>query len=321
MSHLTEKQRCTISVMKEYGYNQITIADVIGKDKSVISRELIRNSDERNGDYSHGLAHRKYKARLEEKPKHIRFTSSIKDMAEARLADKLSPEQIVGECKKAGTACVSVERIYQHVWTDKKQKGQLFTHLRNKRKRYRKSGSSKDSRGIIRDRISIEHRPAEVEQKERFGDLEIDTIIGKNHQGAIVTINDRATGLLRMKKVKSKEAMPVKEAAIELLQDWKPNLHTITADNGKEFAMHKTISSELNIDFYFARPYHSWERGANENLNGLIRQYIPKSQKFDELTDEFVQYVQEELNNRPRKRFNFVNSFTKKLHLSLESKE
>jgi len=144
-----------------------------------------------------------------------------------------------------------------------------------------------------------------VELKQRFGDLEIDTIIGQNHQGAIVTINDRATGMLLMKKVKSKEAEGVKNAAIELLQDWKPNLHKITADNGKEFAFHKIISEELMVDFYFANPYHSWERGANENLNGLVRQYIPKKTDFSLITDEYIQKVQDDLNNRPRKRFNF----------------
>lgn len=153
--------------------------------------------------------------------------------------------------------------------------------------------------------MSIEQRPAIVEEKERFGDLEIDTIIGKNHKGAIVTINDRATGVLRMKKVDSKHALPVKQAALELLEEWKPLLHTITADNGKEFALHQDIGRELEVDFYFAHPYHSWERDANENVNGLIRQYIPKASSFQGLKDEYIQQVQEILNNRPRKRFDF----------------
>lgn len=305
MSHLTVAQRYTISVMLKENFSRSDIGKAIGKDKSVISRELKRNSDLRSDTYDDDLAHRKYKKRIKEKPKHIRFVTPIQKMVELHLSNKLSPEQIVGICKKDGIKCVSAERIYQHIWEDKKKKGLLFECLRSKGKRYRKRGNSKDSRGIIKDRRPIEDRPLEVELKQRFGDLEIDTIIGQNHQGAIVTINDRATGMLLMKKVKSKEAEGVKNAAIELLQDWKPNLHTITADNGKEFALHKIISEELTVDFYFANPYHSWERGANENLNGLVRQYIPKKTDFSLITDEYIQKVQDDLNNRPRKRFNF----------------
>jgi len=151
----------------------------------------------------------------------------------------------------------------------------------------------------------IEDRPKIVDLKQRFGDLEIDTIIGKNHKGAIVTINDRATGILRMKKIKAKESELVKQATIELLENWKPYLFTLTSDNGKEFAMHQEIATALEIDFYFANPYSPWERGANENLNGLIRQYIPKSTSFEEITVERIIEIQEKLNNRPRKRFNF----------------
>jgi IS30 family transposase len=305
MSHLTLEQRYTIEVLLTQGFKQKDIANYISRNKSVVSREIRRNRDERSGQYKQSLAQRKYEKRLFDKPKKIYFTDSIRIMVEEKLTQKLSPEQIVGMCKKADIACVSVERIYQHIWKDKKKKGNLHEHLRTGGKRYRKRGSSKDSRGIIKDRIPIEQRPPEVEQKQRFGDLEIDTIIGKNHKGAIVTINDRATGMLKMKKVAAKEAQAIKDASIELLKDWKPHLHTITADNGKEFAWHKVISKELNIDFYFANPYHSWERGANENLNGLIRQYIPKQTNFDNLTDEFILYVEEEINNRPRKRFNY----------------
>ena len=144
-----------------------------------------------------------------------------------------------------------------------------------------------------------------MEAKERFGDLEIDTIIGKNRKGAILTINDRATGMLKMRKLKSREARQVKQAALELPGDRKPHLFTLTADNGKEFAAHESIGGALEIDFFFAHPYHSWERGANENLNGLIRQYIPKATDFDQVTDELVAQVQEALNSRPRKRFDF----------------
>lgn len=305
MSHLTVEQRYTIAQMLAQGCTQKEIADTICKDRSVVSREIKRNCDQKSGKYKSKLAQGKYDARLRTKPKKSYFTEQIRLEVEAKLIEKYSPEQIVGESRKLGKACVSVERIYQHIWHDKKKKGHLYLHLRTRGKRYRKRGNQKDSRGIIKDRVSIELRPAVVEEKIRFGDLEIDTVIGKNHQGALVTINDRATGLLRMRKVDRKEAELVKEAAIELLAEFKPYLHTITADNGKEFAYHKQISEALEVDFFFAHPYHSWERGANENLNGLVRQYVPKSSSFEELTPEQVLYIQEELNNRPRKRFNY----------------
>jgi len=305
MSHLTKEQRYTIGVLLDQNFKKSEIALLIGKDKSVVTRELKRNCDLRNGKYNFQLAQRKYEKRQIEKPKKIHLTLEIKATINTYLFLDYSPEQIVGKCSKTGVDCVSIERIYQYIWKDKNDKGCLYLSLRTAGKRYRKRGSKKDSRGIIPNRKSIEERPKAVELKERFGDLEIDTIIGKNHKGAIVTINDRATGILRMKKIESKESELVKQATIELLQNWKPFLNTITSDNGKEFAKHQEINSALEIDFYFANPYSPWERGANENINGLIRQYIPKSSSFEELTQEKIIEIQEKLNNRPRKRFNF----------------
>jgi IS30 family transposase len=305
MKHLTEAQRYTIEIMLENGSTQNEIALAIGKHKSTISRELRRNCDQRSGTYRSSLAQRKCNQRHAEKAKSIRFDTAVQACVEKLLKDEYSPEQIVGHCKREGKKCVSVERIYQHIWADKRRNGTLHLHLRTAGKRYRKRGSSKDRRGIIKNRIGIEHRPPVVEQRQRLGDLEIDTIIGKNHQGAIVTINDRATGMLKMKKLKSKDADQLAKETIALLKEWKPFLKTITSDNGKEFAAHETISKALGITFYFAHPYHSWERGSNENLNGLIRQYIPKKTDFSTLTDEFVAMVQNKLNNRPRKRHGF----------------
>ncbi len=202
---------------------------------------------------------------------------------------------------------VSIERIYQYIWKDKKYKGDLYTHLRRQGRRYRKRGASKDSRGIIKNRVSIEKRPVVVEKRERFGDLEVDLIIGKNHNQAILTINDRASGMLKMKKILSKQASVVTEAITELLEDWQPYLYTITADNGKEFAGHQEVAEKLSIDYFFAHPYHSWERGANENLNGLIRQYFTKGSDFANITDQQVKQVETKLNNRPRKRYKYEN--------------
>lgn len=305
MSHLTLEQRYIVSSMLQTGSTQTSIADFLGKHKSVISREIKRNSDGRSSKYRAELAHRKATKRLVNKHKHISFTDDMKTYVSGKLKEKFSPEQIVGEAKLRSIAIVSHERIYQYVWSDKKAGGKLHKNLRNQGKRYRKRGSLKDNRGILKDRIDIDLRPKEVDNRENFGDLEIDTIIGKDHKGAILTINDRATGMVKIRKLNGKDATELAAKTAEALQDWKPNIRTITSDNGKEFAAHKTIAQALEIDFYFAHPYHSWERGSNENLNGLIRQYIPKRTNFDEITEEFVSFVETELNNRPRKRFDF----------------
>lgn len=305
MSHITLSQRYTISSMLNQGYKQVEIAKAIGKDKSVISRELKRNADSRSRIYKAELANKKYAKRQKEKHKHIKFTSEMQQEVEVFLREDYSPEQVVGVFIKQGKSIVSVERLYQHIWHDKKASGTLYTHLRRQGRKYRNRGASKDNRGIIKNRISIEQRPLEVQKRERFGDLEVDLIIGKNHEQAIVTINDRASGMLKMKKTPSKQAKVVQETITELLEDWVPYIFTMTSDNGKEFAEHQSVAEKSFIDYYFAHPYHSWERGSNENLNGLIRQYIPKNTDFKTLSAQYIKEIETKLNNRPRKRLNF----------------
>lgn len=312
MTHITKEQRYTIERLLTKRMTQKEIGLIINKDKSVISREIHRNKDLRSGEYRADLAQRKYETRQQEKPKHIRFNPAIQAAVEGFIQDEYSPDQARATCLKIGFSAVSTERIYQHIWKDKKQGGTLYTFLRRKGRKYRKRGAAKDSRGIIKHRIDIDLRPDIVEKKERFGDLEIDTIIGKNHKGAIVTINDRASGYLWMGKVKQRTAKNVANVAKALLLEDKVFIKTITADNGKEFANHQDIAKYLDLDFYFAKPYHSWQRGANENLNGLIRQYIPKKTDFETVDYAFVKHVQNKLNDRPRKRLNYESpSFIK----------
>ena len=306
MAHLTLEQRYKIQTLREEGLSLKEIAEKVGKDKSVISRELQRNCDKRNGAYRADLAQRKYRERLEQKPKSQKFTEQIKETVTRFLQKKYSPEQIAGRCKLEGKPYVSLETIYQYVWADKRQKGKLYEHLRHRGRKYRRRGAAKDSRGRIRDSVSIDLRPPEVELKNRFGDLEMDTVVGKNHKGAILTINDRVTKLCWIKRLTGREAELLKAATLDILTPIKDKLKTITVDNGKEFAEHLAITKELNIPIYFAHPYHSWERGANENMNGLIRQYLPKGSSFEKLTEERVLYIQEELNNRPRKMLNYL---------------
>ncbi len=321
MKHLTVEQRYTIECLLAQNYSKTKIAQTIGVSKSTVYREVERNCDQRNGSYKSSLAQRKCWEKHQGKPKQIRFTEQIKARVEALLKDDFSPEQVVGYCKKNQQAIVSHETIYQYIWQDKKDKGTLHKHLRHQGRKYRKRGAYKDCRGIITNRIDIDQRPDIVAKKKRFGDLEpglraVDTIIGKNHQGAIVTLNDRATGMLKMQKVETREADVVEQAIVNLLEDWKPfSLHTITADNGKEFANHQAISETTGIDIYFAKPYHSWQRGANENLNGLVRQYLPKKTDFRLISDEQVRAIENKLNERPRKRHDYRSPIEQMEHL------
>ena len=292
--------------MRGQGHSQIDIAKAIDKDKSVISRELRRNCDQRNGTYKHELAQRKYEQRQKNKPKCRRFSTEVQLFVDKYIKLDFSPEQVAGRAKLDGVICVSPERIYQYIWTDKKDGGELHTHLRHRGRKYRKRGASKDSRGIIKGRVGIQERPAIVEEKQRIGDMEIDTMIGRNHKGALLTINDRVSGKVWIAKLDSKDSTKLAQKTIDVLLPHQHIIHTITSDNGKEFADHVTISKGIKIDFYFATPYSPWERGANENTNGLIRQYFRKGTSFESITDEQIQEVQDKLNNRPRKKLNYL---------------
>jgi len=305
MKHLTSGQRYTISQMVGK-YRLKEIAQTIGKDKSVVSRELKRNCDKRSGLYNYDLAQRKYERRQREKPKHHRFTPEIRDYIKEQLGKDFSPEQISGRAKLEGVDCVSHECIYQYVWGDKRKGGELHTHLRHKGRKYQKRSNKTNKRGCIKNRVSIDQRPAIVDEKKRFGDFETDTIIGKNHKGAILTINDRCSSLVIIRKLDNKEAEGLADRLIESLTPIMEHVKTITNDNGKEFAQHERISEALKADVYFAHPYHSWERGANENTNGLIRQYITKGMSFENVTDKQIQDIQDKLNNRPRKKLNYL---------------
>lgn len=313
--------------MRKQNFSMGEIAAVIGKHKSTISRELRRNCDRRSGRYDADLAQRKCERRQKEKPHRVRFTEEVRLRVEAMLREDYSPEQVVGRCKLEGLECVSVETIYQHVWGDKRRGGDLHTHLRRKGRKYRKRGAKKDSRGVIRDRVSIDERPKVVDDKSRFGDIEIDLIMGANHRRALLSANDRASGISWIALLEGKDSKALADKAAEMLMPFKGLLNTITSDNGKEFAEHKAIAKSLAVDYYFAHPYHSWERGANENMNGLIRQYLPKGTSFDSLDDNEIKRIRDKLNNRPRKKLGYLTpieyffaNFAPELNLSLTQK-
>jgi IS30 family transposase len=271
MKQFTEKQRYELNAYLQAGKSKDEIAQLLGFHRSTIYREVCRNATKPDNTYDPEHAHQLYEWRKQERKHAIKFTDEIRQRAIFWLVNyQHSPEQIAGKCKKEHIPMVSHERLYQWIWEDKKKGGYLYMNLRRTGRTYRKRKNRNQNRGWIKDRVDISQRPEIVERKERFGDLEIDTIIGKNHSGAILTINDRATGKLWTKKLPNREARYVTAVTIDMLMPYKEFIHTITSDNGSEFAGHKQIAEALDINFYFARPCHSWERGANENLNGLI---------------------------------------------------
>ena len=227
---------------------------------------------------------------------------------ETKLRLEWSPEQVSDWLKRHVAVEISHEWIYQYILANKYAGGTLYRHLRCQKKRRKRYGSY-DRRGKLPNRVSIEKRSVIVDQRKRIGDWEVDTIIGKGHRHAIVSLTERKSRLVLLRKVERRTADLVSEAVIDLLQPLSDRLHTITGDNGKEFAEHERISRELNIDFFFAHPFAAWERGTNENMNGLVRQYIPKRRKFDSITEHELLLITNRLNHRPRKCLDYRTPF------------
>lgn len=304
-THLAYEQRCQISTLLKRGDSTEEIAKAIGWSHSAIKREIRRNSGKRG--YRHKQAQAKADSRRSEASrKKPKMTTEVALYVEKMLCERQwSPEQIAGRMKKDLLASVSHESIYQFIWKDKRGGGFLYKHLRRKGKKYTKRGAKLAGRGLIPGRVGIEHRPEIVTIKERVGDFEGDTIVGANHRGAIVSLVDRVTKVTRLELIQKAGADETHEAIVRALAPIQIHVLTITTDNGKEFARHADTAKRLDAGFYFANPYHSWERGLNENTNGLVRQYFPKGTDFTKITHSKISEVEYLLNTRPRKSLNF----------------
>lgn len=300
---LTLEQRYEIYGLLQTNLSKSEISQHVGIHQSTLYRELKRNRGFRG--YRPRQAGQKAASRRQQARKHIRFTDRVKERVEHYLKEDWSPEQISGYLALQEKIFISHETIYQHVWTNKRAGGTLFKHLRWSRRQRRKRYGKHDQRGHIRNRISIDERPLVVEEKKRVGDWEVDTIIGKRHKGALVTAVERKTKFTCIKHVVDRKADTVSQALIDLLSPYKNRVLTITVDNGKEFAFHQKITQALTAAVYFAHPFHAWERGLNENTNGLIRQYFPKNSDLTTPDTTRVRFVQDRLNKRPRKSLNF----------------
>ena len=306
--HLTQRERYLIEHYLSMGKKQKEIAFLIGVHPSTISREIKRNwhQFELQDKYDYLVADYKARMRRDHKPKRCDFNGVIKDYVITRLNVQDSPEQISGRMPAAIGKHISIETIYQFIYRDKKMGGSLYSNLRRQRRQRKK----RLAKGKVRMdsayfKKSIHDRDAVIETKTRFGDLEIDTMIGKNHRQALLTIVDRKTKYLWIQKLIFKRAHDVVKATTKKLHSISKYLHTITADNGTEFSFYDEIENKLGITFYFCDPYASWQRGLNEHTNGLVRQYIPKKTDFSSVTYDTIKMIQDRLNNRPRKSLNY----------------
>lgn len=294
---LTQEERYQIQALLKAEHNQTEIAMILGRHKSTISREIRRNTGLRG--YRPKQAQRLTEERRESKNRPRIIDTTWRAVEQLLILD-WSPEQISLWLKVFCEVSVSHEWIYQYILQDKANSGNLFKHLRCQKQRRKRYGSY-NRRGQLIDRVSIDERPAVVNLRSRIGDWELDTIIGKGHQQAIVSLTERKSRFSLIQKVSRKTAQCVSDAIIHLLSPFSEYVLTMTSDNGKEFADHKHIADKLGAEFYFAHPYASWERGLNENTNGLIRQYFPKNRDFKTITQQEINLVMERLNNRPRK--------------------
>lgn len=302
---LEEGDRVSIQVLTKRGYSDAEIAREIGVHRSSVGRERKRNTVD--GKYYYHLAQVLVeKRRREKRRRQSKLTPEIVAFVDEKLRLGWSPQQISGWMKyrQSKLPTISYERIYYHVWQDKFRGGGLYRHLRHGGRRYRRYGSRfgiPDRRkGPIPDRVDIDQRPAIVEQKSRVGDWELDTIVGSQHRGVLVSMVERGSKFLRLALVQEPKSATVAEAIEASLYNDRKKVLTITMDNGWEFAKHRGFGRTLNADTFFAKPYHSWERGLNEHTNGLVRQYFPKSTDFTTVAAHEVQKVEDLLNNRPR---------------------
>ena len=295
--HLSQAERYQIHALMKAGHDQSQIAKLLDRHKSTISRELSRNTGSR------GYRPKQACEMSADRAQHSRNAPTVepwvREAACALLCIQWSPEQIASQLP------ISHETVYQYVYADKAQGGTLWKHLRCQKQKRKRYASGRDRRGQIPNRRPLSERPLHIEARRQVGHWECDTVIGASHKGAVVTMVERKSGYALMAKVEKKTSELVSSAIVDKLQPMAARVKTLTFDNGKEFAGHAHIDQQLQSTAYFARPFASWERGSNENLNGLLRQYVPKKRAMSTVSDEEIRMIQNRLNNRPRKRLGF----------------
>ena len=306
-TQLASEERHYIAMGLKKGDSIRQIARDIDRSHTTISREITRNTGNRG--YRYKQAQNRATARHESKEKAVKMNDTLKSKITIYLEQDWSPEQISGRLKQVDGISLHHETIYRFILANKKQKGMLYKQLRHQGKKYRKRYGHPNNRTGIPNRVDIDERSDKINNREIFGHWEADTIIGKGHQGAIVTLDERISKLRVAYPVNSKQACKVSQAITRVLNPIRAWVDSITYDNGKEFAKHETVNEQLECLSYFAKPYHSWERGQNENANGLLRQYFPKSMVLVDIAYEEVKAAVHKLNSRPRKCLGFKTPY------------
>lgn len=304
-AQITLEERYAMWALKKQGLSIRAIARTLDRAPSTISRELSRNRRP-SGRYSPDVAHQYTVARRRRSRRNTHFSVDEWALVEHLIRLDWSPEQVSGWLKRHGILSISHETIYLRIWRDKKQGGSLWTHLRQATKKRRKRYRSHDSRGRLAGKRHISERPPEVDDRSVIGHWEIDTIKGDSQSAhSAVTMVERKTGFTVMGKLERHTASECSQRCVEMISRHAGRVATITADNGTEFHSYKDIEAATGVDFYFATPHHSWERGTNENTNGLIRQYLPKRTSMAEVTQADLDAIAHRINTRPRKRLGF----------------
>lgn len=305
---LTSHDRYILGALKKQGLSIQTIADQLGFHRSTIYRELQRNSCHHvDGAYRPSKAERRTRARRSRSRRNRHYTEADFKIVRELLELNWSPEQIVGHIRRFGLMehRMSHETIYQYIWRDKSAGGHLWTNLRQSPKQRRKRYRSYDSRGRLANKRHISERPPSVESRKHIGHWEIDTVMGHGSQDCVVTLLERKTGFVQIGKLEDRTTVSLNRRTLSLINREPDAFKTITADNGTEFHQYRLIEQQSGVLFYFATPHHSWERGSNENANGLIRQYLPKGMSMKNLTQQQCDAIAKALNTRPRKRLNY----------------
>jgi IS30 family transposase len=303
-----QKERYEIAAMRGARKKMEEIAEQVGRHRSTIYREVARNRSEYDGKYRAERAQEMTRGRRSRSRRNERISQEQWKKVEELLSQKWSPEQISGDLKRRKEMRISHERIYQYVWADKEKGGRLYEHLRGVCKQRRKRYAGKDSRGRLAGKRPITERPASVERRQRIGHWEIDTVMGRG-KDCILTIVERKTGYVQIGKLAARTSQETERVSVKLIRRHGAKVKTITADNGTEFHGYPRIEKRSGVKFYFATPHHAWERGTNENTNGLIRQYLPKRQSMATLTQAQCDDLALKLNLRPRKRLRFRNPY------------
>lgn len=299
-TQLTDKERYHLELLIQECPTQKKISERLGRDKSTISRELKRNRSD--ASYSSEMAIKKTKERRK-RVIPTKFTEIVKERIEFDLKNHWSPEQISGRLKREKIASISHELIYQYIDKDRKAGGILYTYLPHRGKKYKKRNikTRKINWKAVAPRKSISERPDLVSRKKKAFHWEGDTVEGKGHIGGVATLVEMKTKYTLIRKVRDKSSAEMKEVIVNGFINCPGFIKSLTVDNGNEFALHDVISKKLNTDVYFANPYSPWERGLNENTNGLIRRFYPKGTDFTRITERELLKTQDMLNNRPRK--------------------